>query len=146
MKLIMDLVINHSSDQHPWFKKSVDRVDPYTDYFVWRDPKGFDDKSRPIEPNNWVNIPIICMLNHTTNPSKDFSSIYQYILCMYLCTFSSTNTNFFLQSVCMGIGERTSWSWNEKRKQFYYHIFLPQQPDLNYRNPRVVNEMKVSFP
>ncbi|KAK7602272.1 hypothetical protein V9T40_009713 [Parthenolecanium corni] len=95
MKLIMDLVINHSSNQHQWFKKSIARVEPYTDYYVWRDPKGYDNNSHPIEPNNWCNI-----------------------------------------------GIKSAWTWNEKRNQFYYHVFLPEQPDLNYRNPRVVREMK----
>lgn len=56
MKLIMDLVINHSSNQHQWFKKSIARVEPYTDYYVWRDPKGYDNNSHPIEPNNWVTV------------------------------------------------------------------------------------------
>jgi alpha-glucosidase len=36
----------------------------------------------------------------------------------------------------------SAWQWSEKRKQFYYHAFLKQQPDLNYRNPKVVQEMK----
>ena len=54
MKLIMDMVINHSSDQHPWFTKSARRENPYTDYYVWKDAKGYDDKGNRIPPNNWV--------------------------------------------------------------------------------------------
>jgi glycosidase len=50
----MDFVPNHSSDQHPWFLKSVAREEPYTDFYVWRDPKGFDEDGEPIPPNNWV--------------------------------------------------------------------------------------------
>jgi glycosidase len=50
----MDFVPNHSSDEHEWFQKSVQKVDPYTDYYVWKDPKGFDADGKPIPPNNWV--------------------------------------------------------------------------------------------
>jgi len=53
----MDFVPNHSSDQHEWFQKSLLREDPYTDYYVWKDPKGFDEEGDPIPPNNWVSVP-----------------------------------------------------------------------------------------
>jgi glycosidase len=49
----MDMVPNHSSDEHDWFKKSVKRDDKYKDYYVWRD-SGPDDSL----PNNWVSIGI----------------------------------------------------------------------------------------
>lgn len=48
MKLIMDLVINHTSDEHEWFQKSRRRIEPYTDYYIWR-PAGKNGKL----PNNW---------------------------------------------------------------------------------------------
>ena len=48
MKVIMDLVINHTSDEHEWFQKSRRRIEPYTDYYIWR-PMTKD--GRP--PNNW---------------------------------------------------------------------------------------------
>ena len=51
----MDFVPNHSSDQHEWFKKSVNREDPFTNYYVWVDPKGFNETTNePIPPSNWV--------------------------------------------------------------------------------------------
>ena len=50
----MDLVINHSSDEHEWFQKSIKKIDPYTDYYIWADPKGYDQNGKPIPPNNWV--------------------------------------------------------------------------------------------
>lgn len=53
IRLIMDFVPNHSSDEHDWFKKSVQRIDPYTDYYVWKDAKINRDGSRA-PPNNWV--------------------------------------------------------------------------------------------
>ena len=48
MKVIMDLVVNHTSDEHEWFQKSRQRIDPYTDYYIWRPAK--PDGSLP---NNW---------------------------------------------------------------------------------------------
>lgn len=50
LKVIMDLVINHTSDQHEWFKKSVKREEPYTDFYIWRKGKGKNGKKAP---NNW---------------------------------------------------------------------------------------------
>ena len=55
MRILMDFIPNHSSDEHEWFVKSVQRVDPYTDYYVWQDPKAFDSDGNPIPPTNWVN-------------------------------------------------------------------------------------------
>ncbi|XP_065204698.1 maltase 2-like [Planococcus citri] len=54
MKLVLDFVPNHSSDEHEWFIKSVQRIDPYTDYYVWGDPKGWINETTPLPPNNWV--------------------------------------------------------------------------------------------
>ncbi|MBE6926592.1 MAG: alpha-glucosidase [Ruminococcaceae bacterium] len=48
MKLIMDLVVNHTSDEHEWFQKSRQRIDPYTDYYIWRPAK-----PEGALPNNW---------------------------------------------------------------------------------------------
>ena len=48
MKIVMDLVVNHTSDEHEWFQKSRKRIDPYTDYYIWR-PARPDGKL----PNNW---------------------------------------------------------------------------------------------
>ena len=51
MKVIMDLVVNHTSDEHEWFQKSRQRIDPYTDYYIWRPAK--PDGSLP---NNWDSL------------------------------------------------------------------------------------------
>ncbi len=48
MKIVMDLVVNHTSDEHEWFQKSRQRIDPYTDYYIWRPAR--EDGSLP---NNW---------------------------------------------------------------------------------------------
>ena len=58
LKIIMDYVPNHSSDEHEWFLKSLQSVEPYTDYYVWVDPKGFDEDGNPIPPSNWVSFGI----------------------------------------------------------------------------------------
>lgn len=51
LRIIMDLVINHTSDQHEWFLKSKDKNSPYHDYYIWRKGKGRNGKQ---PPNNWL--------------------------------------------------------------------------------------------
>ncbi|XP_046668931.1 maltase 2-like [Homalodisca vitripennis] len=94
IKLLLDLVPNHSSDEHEWFQKSVRKEDPYTDYYVWHDGKIDNVTNQRSPPNNWISI--------FTGPT---------------------------------------WTWNEERGQYYLHNFDKKQPDLNYRNPAVVQEM-----
>ncbi|XP_058791296.1 maltase 1-like [Phymastichus coffea] len=94
LKVLLDFVPNHSSDEHEWFKKSIDRVKPYDDFYIWKDGKK-DAKNKTIPPNNWLS-------------------------------------NF----------GGSAWEWNEKRKQYYYHAFAIQQPDLNYRNSELDKAMK----
>ncbi|KAG7156608.1 Maltase 2-like [Homarus americanus] len=53
LKVVMDFVPNHSSDQHPWFQKSIKRQDPYTNYYIWAKPKNVLDDGTPVPPNNW---------------------------------------------------------------------------------------------
>jgi len=90
VKLILDFVINHSSDQHPWFVAARSgRTDPHRDWYVWRDAKVGGGV-----PNNW--------------------------------------TSYF---------GGPAWKWDAKTGQYYYHIFAPQQPDLNWRNPKVETAM-----
>jgi alpha-glucosidase len=90
MKLILDLVPNHTSNEHPWFLESrSSRDNPKRDWYIWRDagPNGS-------APNNWL-------------------------------------------SVFGGPG----WEWDEKTQQYYYHAFLREQPDLNWRNPELQEAM-----
>ena len=86
IKLVMDLVVNHSSFEHKWFieaKKGKDN--PYRDYYIWRDPK--EDGSRPNNWGAWFGGP--------------------------------------------------AWTLDEASGQYYLHLFTPQQPDLNWENPKV---------
>ena len=54
LRVIMDLVINHTSDEHPWFLESrKSRDNPYSDYYIWRDPKWKGEARLP--PNNWYS-------------------------------------------------------------------------------------------
>ncbi|KAI5713988.1 hypothetical protein M8J76_009109 [Diaphorina citri] len=53
MKLVLDFVPNHTSNEHPWFIKSVDKIHPYTDYYIWKDAKIVNGKRQP--PNNWLS-------------------------------------------------------------------------------------------
>jgi oligo-1,6-glucosidase len=84
IKLVMDLVINHTSNEHDWFKKSIKREGKYTDYYHWED-----------KPVNW--------------------------------------TGFF--------GGK-AWTYNEERGQYYLHLFSTGQPDLNWDNKEVRNDIK----
>lgn len=96
IKIIMDFVPNHTSNEHEWFKKSIKREEPYTDYYVWED--GIPNTKageKNLPPNNW------------------------------LARFRDS-----------------AWEWNEERQQYYLHQFLVEQPDLNFRNPDVLKEMK----
>ena len=56
LRVILDLVMNHTSDQHAWFKASrMSRDGPYADFYLWRDPSGLDADGRPLPPNNWLS-------------------------------------------------------------------------------------------
>lgn len=82
LKIIMDLVINHTSDEHEWFKKSVLGNPKYKDYYIWRD-----------KSNNW--------------------------------------TSFF--------GGK---AWDKIGDKYYLHLFSKKQPDLNWHNPDIMQEIK----
>lgn len=83
LRVVLDLVLNHSSDQHPWFKASrASKDSPKRDWYIWRD--GRDGGP----PNNWASI------------------------------FGGS-----------------AWTLDEASGQYYYHAFLKEQPDLNWRNP-----------
>jgi len=89
LKLIMDLVVNHSSDEHSWFVESRKSKDnPYRDYYVWR--PGKDGK----EPNNWESV------------------------------FSGS-----------------AWQYDETTDEYYLHLFSKKQPDLNWENPKLRQEI-----
>ncbi len=91
IKIIMDLVINHTSDEHEWFIKSKDKNSKYRDYYYWR--KGAHKGKKT--PNNW--------------------------------------TGFF--------GNK-AWDKDEVSGDYYLHLFSKKQPDLNYSNPLVLEEIK----
>ncbi|KAH8299670.1 hypothetical protein KR044_004349 [Drosophila immigrans] len=95
IRIILDFVPNHSSDQNEWFTKSVDSDPVYKDYYIWHDGKVNEETGEREPPNNW-------------------NSEFRY----------------------------SAWEWNEVRQQYYLHQFATAQPDLNYRNPAVVAEMK----
>ena len=86
IRVIVDYVPNHTSDQHPWFVESrSSRQNAKADWYVWRDAKPDGGL-----PNNWISM------------------------------FAGP-----------------TWTWDEARGQYYLHIFLSEQPDLNWRNPEV---------
>jgi alpha-glucosidase len=90
IKVLLDFVVNHTSDQHPWFQASrQSKQNPYRDFYVWRNGRA---PNQP--PSNWTSL------------------------------FGGS-----------------SWTLDPKTGQYYYHFFYPQQPDLNWRNPKVEKEM-----
>lgn len=89
IKLVMDLVVNHTSDEHPWFQESRKSKDnPYRDFYIWRPGKN------GAEPNNW--------------------------------------RSFFGGS---------AWQYEERTGEYYLHLFTKKQPDLNWENPNVREEV-----
>jgi alpha-glucosidase len=90
IRIILDFVINHTSDKHPWFIDSrSSRTATHRDWYVWHDGRG---PGQP--PNNWES------------------------------TFG-----------------HSAWQFDPKTNQYYYHYFYIQQPDLNWRNPKVESAM-----
>ena len=90
IRVLMDFVLNHTSDQNPWFLDSrSSRSAAHRDWYIWRDGKG---PGQP--PNNW---------------QSDFGG--------------------------------STWTWDPKTSQYYYHYFEAAQPDLNWRNPAVERAM-----
>ena len=59
----MDFVANHSSSTHEWFQKSVDRIKPYDEFYVWADAKGRNADGELIPPNNWVSTSYTYIIN-----------------------------------------------------------------------------------
>jgi alpha-glucosidase len=106
IRIILDMVLNHTSDKHKWFIESASsRTNPKADWYVWNDgvpanspkvgayQKRFEHDGM-VPPNNWES----------------------------------------------GFGG-SAWQWVPARKQFYYHRFYRQQPDLNWTNPQVEKAM-----
>jgi alpha-glucosidase len=90
LRLILDFVPNHTSNEHPWFIESrSSRANPKRDWYIWRDAGG-----EGALPNNW--------LSRFGGPA---------------------------------------WEWDGRTNQYYYHSFLKEQPDLNWRNPAVKQAM-----
>ena len=96
IRILMDMVMNHTSDQHKWFLESrSSRTNPYRDWYMWHDGKGETATDKGAPPNNW---------------QSEFG--------------------------------HTAWQWDEKTRQYYYHKFYAQQPDLNWNNPKVHEAFK----
>lgn len=90
MRVITDLVLNHTSDQHQWFQSArLGQENPYHDYYVWSD----DDQK------------------------------YSQARIIFLDT------------------EQSNWTWDESAQRYYWHRFYSSQPDLNFDNPDVQDEM-----
>jgi alpha-glucosidase len=96
IRVLMDMVMNHSSDKHKWFMESrSSKTNPYRDWYVWKDGKGETATDQGQPPNNWQSV-----FGHT------------------------------------------AWEWDPTTRQYWYHKFYIQQPDLNWNNPKVHQAFK----
>jgi alpha-glucosidase len=96
IRILMDMVMNHTSDKHKWFEESrSSRTNPYRDWYMWHDGKGETATGKGDVPNNW---------------QSDFGG--------------------------------SAWEWDEKTRQYYYHKFYVQQPDVNWDNPKIHQAFK----
>jgi alpha-glucosidase len=96
IRILMDMVMNHTSDQHEWFRQSrSSRTNPYRDWYMWHDGKGETATDAGAPPNNWESL-----FGHS------------------------------------------AWQWDATTRQYYYHRFYIQQPDLNWNNPKVHEAFK----
>jgi alpha-glucosidase len=110
IKVIIDFVPNHTSDQHPWFSESrQSRSDARRDWYMWADAKA--DGS---PPNNWLSI----LGGSSAKPGAIWKAEVEQV-----------------PPPLVPAG--TSWKWDEATQQYYLHSFLEQQPDLNWRNRAV---------
>lgn len=96
IRIVMDLVVNHTSDEHAWFVESRKSKDnPYRDYYIWREgKKDKDGKPNALAPNNWGSC------------------------------FSGS-----------------AWQYDEATEMYYLHLFSKKQPDLNWENEKVRQEV-----
>ena len=92
IRIVMDLVANHTSNQHPWFIQSLDPSSPYHDYYIWKKGKKPNGKQ---PPNNWTS---------------NFSG--------------------------------SAWTYVKEIDEWYLHLFAEEQPDLNWHNPKVIEEVE----
>lgn len=91
IRIVMDLVVNHTSDEHEWFKKGIDPNSPYHQYYYWRKGK----KNNTLPPNNWTS-------------------------------------NF----------DGPAWTYVKEADEWYLHLFSYKQPDLDWHNPKVLEEVE----
>ena len=90
IRIVMDLVVNHTSDEHPWFVDAKQSPDSdYRDFYIWRDA------------------------NPDGTPPSDIDSIFG----------------------------GSAWQWDEENQQYFFHLFSKRQPDLNWENPRVHDQV-----
>ncbi|KAJ0182097.1 hypothetical protein K1T71_002819 [Dendrolimus kikuchii] len=94
IKIVLDFVPNHTSNESMWFEEALKGHEKYYDYFIWEDGI-IDDNGNMQPPNNWISV-----------------------------------------------FRKSAWEYREEVGKYYLHQFVIGQPDLNFRNPDVVEEMK----
>jgi alpha-glucosidase len=117
IRVIMDMVMNHTSDKHEWFIQSrSSRDNPYRDWYMWHDPSASSGQAPGQTATDKAGAP------------NDGSSSLGWK--------GQVPNNW--QSDFGG----SAWEWDEKTRQYYYHKFYVQQPDVNWNNPKIHEAFK----
>jgi glycosidase len=111
IKLIMDLVVNHTSDEHEWFLKSRAGNEEYEEYYIWRDgePVPEEEYERGLYDPADYGLP----RDARERPPNDWESFFG----------------------------GPAWTYDEGREQWYLHLFDRKQPDLNWEHEAVREEI-----
>lgn len=117
LKIMIDFVANHTSDQHEWFQKSRKRQDGFDDWYIWH-PGKKDEHGNRIPPNNWASV--FSMPNKKARERGEFAEL---------------RPDEWTPPI-------SAWQWDEERGEYYLHSFAKEQPDLNWSNPVVRQAMK----
>lgn len=159
IRVILDYVPNHTSDQHDWFKQSCAGIEPYTDYYVWKEGKG---ANKTLPPNNWVCLKVGPLNNllHWAVTRILSCKLVNVMNKNFLLNMTEEYLNHKSQSILqdwyvqwyqlywlfqLSIFGGPAWTYNENRKMFYLHQFNKKQPDLNFRSKHVQKAMEVRY-
>lgn len=117
IRVMVDFVPNHTSDQHEWFQKSRRREEGFEDWYIWH-PGHTDENGERHPPNNWA-----CVFSMPNRQARDRGEM------PWLQPHDWTPAI-------------SAWQWDDVRGEFYMHSFAVEQPDLNWSNPYVREAMK----
>ena len=138
IRVILDMVMNHTSDQHPWFKESESsRTNPKRDWYIWREGRGcasIGAQTSAIGAQTFAATAPSAGSNAQPPAKPAPSSANPAPSSAQGCEEHPPNN-------WESIFGHSAWKYDATTKQWYFHQFYPQQPDLNWRNPAVEKAM-----